>query len=303
MKEDYKLAQWLNNEMSEEELIEFQSTSEYAIYEKIKDYSAQLKAPEFDEETAIHSILSSKKEEVKVVNLKSNWLVRIAAILVIGLGLFFSFKNFTNFTEVAENGKNTSFILPDKSEVVLNSGSEIEYKKWNWENERKLDLAGEAYFKVAKGKKFEVNTDLGKVTVLGTQFNVKARKNRFDVICYEGHVKVNYNNKTHYLTQGQSVTYENNQKIINNQNSATKPYWISGELAFEQESLVSVLEEMQRKYNITFDSTSFTTDQLFTGKIPSNNLDLALKIIVSSYHLETEKTNTKIILKQVDDKK
>ena len=30
------------------------------------------------------------------------------------------------------------------------------YKKWNWENNRKLNLNGEAYFKVTKGKTFEV---------------------------------------------------------------------------------------------------------------------------------------------------
>ena len=42
--------------------------------------------------------------------------------------------------------------LPDHSEVVLNADSEITYKKSNWDTNRKLELQGEAYFKVAKGK-------------------------------------------------------------------------------------------------------------------------------------------------------
>ena len=194
MEENYKLSKWLNDEMSAEELSEFQADKDFAIFEKIKKYSSELETPAFDEQKMLSKIVTSPKKEVKIISIYKNWALKIAAVFVISIGLFLGARNFASYTEYASNGTQNTFSLPDNSEVVLNSGSEIQYKKWNWDNNRSLNLEGEAFFKVAKGKKFEVNTTVGKVTVLGTQFNVKQRENYFDVSCYEGKVKVNFGN-------------------------------------------------------------------------------------------------------------
>ena len=184
MEENNKLAKWLSGEMTAEELKAFQSEPDFAVYEKIKKYSSELEATHFDEQAMLAKIVSSPKKEAKTISIFKNWMVRVAAILVIGLGLFYTYTHFETTAEFAEAGTKNTFLLPDNSQVTLNSGSEIEYKKANWENDRSLELNGEAYFKVAKGKIFEVNTPLGKVTVLGTQFNVKQWGNRFEVTCY-----------------------------------------------------------------------------------------------------------------------
>ncbi len=289
MEENYKLAKWLNDEMTEEELIEFQSESDYNLYQKIKLYSSEIETSNFNEEELFSKVISVKKESPKVIAIQANWFMRIAAILVIGFGLSFTYYSYATSTKLAENGKQTIFLLPDNSEVVLNSGSEMEYKKWNWDNNRSLNLTGEAYFKVAKGKKFQVITDLGKVSVLGTQFNVKSRKNRFDVTCYEGRVKVDYQNQEVVITKGQTVSFENNLKIIEENISAIKPTWTSKEMEFDKENLSNVIEEIQRQYNITISVSKIETNQLFTGKIPSNNIDVTLQIIASIYHLKINK--------------
>jgi ferric-dicitrate binding protein FerR (iron transport regulator) len=291
MEEDYKLAKWLNNEMTDAELKEFQAEADYPLFEKIKNYSSQLETSNFDSEKVLSKIIASKEKAPKVVEMKPNWFLRIAAVLVIGMGLLFTFNTFSSSNEIAENGKQTTFLLPDNSEVTLNSGSEIEFKKWNWDENRNLNLNGEAYFKVAKGKKFEVNTNLGKVAVLGTQFNVKARNNRFDVTCFEGKVKVNYNNQEVILTKGTTVSFESNVKIIDQTISETKPLWTSKEMQFDKEKLVNVLEEIQRQYNVSIDASKINTTQLFTGKIPSNNIDVALQSLTSIYHLKYTKSN------------
>jgi transmembrane sensor len=291
MEENYKLAKWINDEMTEEELIEFQSESDYHLYQKIKLYSSELETPNFNEHELLTKVLATKKESPKVISLQPNWFLRIAAVLVVSLGLLFTYYNFSTSTQLAENGKQTTFSLPDNSEVVLNSGSEIEYKKWNWDNNRNLNLTGEAYFRVAKGKKFQVLTDLGKVSVLGTQFNVKARKNRFDVTCFEGRVKVDYKNQEVIITKGQTVAFENDVKIIEGTTTQTKPTWTTQEMAFEKENLANIIEEIQRQYNLTITSDEINSEQLFTGKIPSNNIFVTLQIIASSYHLRIIKIN------------
>ena len=266
MEENYKLAKWLNDDMTEMELKEFQSEHDFSLFEKIKKYSSELKTSSFDNDRILSKVLSSKKEKSKVISLNKNWLLKIAAVLFIGFGLFFSYNNFSSTNEIAQNGKKTTFILPDNSEVVLNSGSEIDYKKSNWNENRNLNLSGEAYFKVAKGKKFQVSTSLGKVSVLGTQFNVKARKNRFDVTCFEGRVKVNYKNQEVVLTPGKTISFENNIKIIEQNVTDLQPLWTNNEMSFEKEKLNNVIDEIQRQYNVSIDISNVNSNQLFTGK-------------------------------------
>ena len=298
MEENYLLAKWLNNEMTAAELAIFMASEEYAQYEKIKKYSAQLIVEDFDEQKVLETVLKQKKKTPKVVLWNSNWYAKIAAVLVIALGVIFAINNFSTERQYANNGEKRTFLLPDNSEVVLNSGSEIKYKTRNWVTNRKLKLNGEAYFRVAKGKKFEITTELGKVFVLGTQFNVKSRKNRFEVICFEGRVKVNYNDKQIILTHGQAVTFENS-KQTNTTVELDQPEWINNKISFEKENLDTVLDEIQRQYNITIKVKSNHSDVLFTGKIPTDNLDTTLQIIATTYNLSYRRTEpTKIIFEE-----
>ena len=46
-----------------------------------------------------------------------------------------------------------------------------------------------------------------------------------------------------------------------------------------------------------------TANQEFTGTIPSNNIDIALKIISTTYHLESIKKNNLIILDSSNESK
>jgi transmembrane sensor len=297
MEENYKLSKWLNDEMSAEELSEFQADKDFVIFEKIKKYSSELETPAFDEQKMLSKIVTSPKKEVKIISIYKNWALKIAAIFVISIGLFLGARNFASYTEYASNGTQNTFSLPDNSEVVLNSGSEIQYKKWNWDNNRSLNLEGEAFFKVAKGKKFEVNTTVGKVTVLGTQFNVKQRGNYFDVSCYEGKVKVNFGNNEFILTKGMSVAVRDGKTIPIPTKNTLKPEWLEQEMVFHQESLPSIVAEFERHFNIELELNATGNGQLFTGTIPAKNSDTALQILCTTYHLKpTKVTKTKIIL-------
>ena len=295
MEKNHILAKWLNNELTEDQLAEFKANPDNEKYEQIKNYTAHLEVPLFNEEKVLEHVINHKKTTPKVIPSYKKWLFKVAAVFVIGLGIVFMMQNFALQTQYALNGKKTTFLLPDNSKVVLNAGSEIKYKKWNWDNNRNLELHGEAYFKVAKGKKFEVATVLGKVAVLGTQFNVKVRKDRFDVTCFEGRVLVNYQEKELILTPGQSVAFEDG-KQINTTVATAKPEWMENTIAFNKENLRNILDEIERQYNVSIEVKTKYSSALFTGKIPINNLDVALQIIATTYHLEPNKiTANKII--------
>jgi len=295
MKKNRLLAKWLNNDLSPDELAEFEASPDFEKYQKIKNYTAHLETGDWDDDTMLSNILSQKKMAPKVIPLYKKWGFRVAAIFVLAFGITFAMKFFVPQSERADFGKRTTFSLPDNSEVVLNSGSEINYKKWNWDSNRHLELKGEAYFKVAKGRRFEVETSLGKVTVLGTQFNVKARKNRFDVVCYEGRVKVNYASTQILLTHGQSVSFENGKQVKITVNSL-KPEWINNQICFYQEDIRSLLDEVERQYNIKIELNTKDTISLFTGKLPAKDLNTALQIISTTYHLEAKKASENKII-------
>ena len=162
-------------------------------------------------------------------------------------------------------------------------------------------MEGEAYFKVAKGKKFEVNTALGKVTVLGTQFNVKQRDNRFDVTCYEGRVKVNYNQTEIVITKGMSVSFEDGKMITLPESTAQNPEWLSHELAFYQEDLKAIVGEIERHFNVTLELKAANNNQLFTGIIPAKDINISLEILATTYHLKPIKVDSnKYILESLD---
>lgn len=295
MKKDRLLAKWLSNELTKEELAEFETSPDFEKYQKIKSYTAHLEVDDLDKNAMLSNILSQKKEVTKVVPLHKNWMFRAAAIFVLTLGITFVMKFFVPETQTANFGEKTTFSLPDNSEVVLNSGSEIHYKKWNWDNNRHLELQGEAYFRVAKGRRFEVQTSLGKVSVLGTQFNVKARKNRFDVVCYEGRVKVNYANTQILLTHGQSVSFENGKQVKRNV-IVMQPEWMDNQICFYKENIKSLLDEVERQYNIKIKLNTKDTTALFTGKLPAKDLAVALQIIRTTYHLESRKDSNNTII-------
>ncbi|HLA54894.1 MAG TPA: FecR family protein [Flavobacterium sp.] len=296
MGEQHDLAKWLAGEMDEAELQAFQKTPEFEMYNKIAGYSAQLETPDFDADKMYDNVISHQKPESKVIRFYQTFAFRIAAILVIALGLFFAVKPQISETQYAGNGKQTTFTLPDNSEVVLNSGSEIHYKKWNWKNNRELSLKGEAFFHAAKGKIFDVNTDLGKVTVVGTQFNVKARNHRFEVECFEGAVRVRFGKAEKFLSKGEIIALENGIIIAVSPSNQSEPYWMQQQMRFNSTPLNEITAEMERQYDIKMERNGRIANKQFTGIIPSDNLQIAIKILEKTYNLKSVITKNKVLL-------
>lgn len=296
MKDDNMLVKWLNNELDEKELKAFMATPEYATYNKIKEYSAQLSVPEADMD-ALYARIEANKNRGSKVRTLSPWVARIAAMLILALGATYFVYTTKTTTQLADAGERTEFLLPDNSSVTLNAGSQADYKAWNWKNNRKLQLDGEAYFKVAKGQTFDVVTTMGKVTVVGTQFNVKARDNRFDVTCFEGKVKVTSNGDTILLTPGMSVAFENGKQINLPTDDNTQPGWLTYEVNYQGETLERIVNEMERQYRIDIELTDKQiAAKKHSGSIPMNNIGDALEIIETAHDLKSQKTGNKIIL-------
>jgi len=299
--DDIFLSRWLNNELSEDELNRFKSSEHYNTYVKIISGADKLKAPVYNLENAFSSIKEKRNSDTnKTTNTfgKVKWQYGIAASVILLIGIFTYFNFFNNTVYSSDFGEQLAFELPDGSKVLLNSKSTIEFNKHNWENNRTLQLKGEAFFDVAKGNKFTVKTSQGKVSVLGTEFNVKAITDLFKVSCYEGKVKVEDYTDSSIRNLTPSLGYQN---IINNApitlNFENKrPEWMSLQSAFKSTPIKYVLVALEKQYEVQFEYSNFDDSILFTGSFPNNNKEIALKTVLNSVNLKYTIQGNSIIL-------
>lgn len=280
MQENY-LAKWLNGELSEEELTEFKKTESYASYQKLKEVSGTLKTPEFDVDQAWNTFKNKGSEETpKVITLNPfKQFLRVAAVVAVLLSGSYFYLNSLNESFSTQLAERSEVLLPDNSEIILNADSKVSFSEKKWSEKRNVNLEGEAFFKVAKGKKFTVSTENGTVAVLGTQFNVENRNGFFEVTCYEGLVSVTYNNIERKLPAGTSFVAINGKIQDFDNITIAQPSWMSNESSFQSIPLKYVLAEFERQFNIEVKTENIDAEQLFTGTFNNNSIKLALESI------------------------
>lgn len=207
-------------------------------------------------------------------------------ILLSTLGMLISFSGTKRIS--SEKGSHVSYSLSDGSEINLNSESKISFSKKNFGSSRRLNLYGEAFFKVKTGNPFTVKTPNGTVTVLGTSFNVFSRDKDFKVACLSGEVMVTSMKQSVTIASGESAML-NGEKLIKYQNDKIKYItgWLNGEFYFENTPLYLVFNEIERQYNVKFVGMK-RVDEYFTGSFVNKDLRTALEIVCIPMGLEYE---------------
>ncbi len=280
MQENY-LAKWLNDELTEAELAEFKLSDEYASCQRILEASNSLEAPVFNVDEALMALKNKQTlNSTKVVQLQpfKKFLRVAAAIAVLLTGSYF-YLNSLDENISTQYAENKEVVLPDASTIILNADSEISYSEKEWDEKRNIALEGEAFFKVAKGKRFTVATENGTVAVLGTQFNVENRADFFEVTCYEGLVSVTFDAKETKLPAGTSFMVIHGKIVDAEVPNTNVPAWINDESSFKSIPLKYVLNEFERQHNIKVETQNIDTDQLFTGTFSNTETELALQSI------------------------
>ncbi|QNJ98080.1 histidine kinase [Constantimarinum furrinae] len=276
---------YLNGEATAEEIAQLKESPEYASYIKISEVTGEFTTPSFDAEGNKKAI-DAKIGDPKVRTLSPfGMFIRVAAVVMVLLAgyLYVSTLDTTVNTGIAAK---ETFLLPDNSEVVLNASSEIVYNKKKWNDNRALALEGEAYFKVEKGSKFSVKTSQGIVSVLGTQFNVFSRDTIFNINCYEGLVSVQFNDTLIKLPAGNKLKIENGTLVVHTQSNTQSPSWITNESSFDNASLATVIEELQRQYPIQITSQNTIVNKRFSGSFTHQDLMIALRSVFDPLQLE-----------------
>jgi transmembrane sensor len=145
--------------------------------------------------------------------------------------------------------------LSDGTKVWLNAASALSYSTaLNDRGERRVKLAGEAYFEVAKDKQhpFVVESGGQEVTVLGTHFNINAYKDEpgIKTTLIEGSVKVAGEGFQTVIKPGQQASFKAGGINVEEVNLNTVTDWKNGKFRFKNEPLTSILRKVSRWYDV-----------------------------------------------------
>jgi len=197
-----------------------------------------------------------------------------------------------------QKGVRSSISLEDGTKVWLNSGSILKFPTtFMTQNERIVEVVGEAYFEVArnKNKPFLVVSKQSKIIVLGTKFNVKSLADTEEVqtTLIEGSVSINTGNLSHILKPGEQALVQTNGNLnVSRVNVDDFLAWRSGILKFNNLQIKDIIKELSRWYDIQGIENRSHNKEKYTGSLTKNN---DLKIILKQLeHI----SNTKLIIKE-----
>lgn len=181
-----------------------------------------------------------------------------AIIVIIGCAAIWSFSGSTatqTYLCSAPAGSKTQVTLPDGSKVWLNGGSSLAYTNQFNDDNRRVELHGEAYFEVQKhqGKPFTVHTQGYDVTVKGTKFNVSAYDDDpiSTTTLMEGKVELSDGKQNLSLAPGDAVQLDKATGQL--QRHATDGFadgWRSGRLMYPDITLEQFVRVLSRQYNV-----------------------------------------------------
>ena len=195
-------------------------------------------------------------------------------------------------------GEHLSLELPDGSEVMLDAASTVSFNRAAWPLARKVNLSGRAFFKVENGRSFVVNTSMGTVKVLGTEFVVDERENHFEVFCDEGKVEVHYGGNSEIITAGEKLRAQGRNAALSKIEPADELGWIEGRLSFYEEDLRHVLRVLEVELDVEVIG-DVPKDRFFTGEISTNDPQEAVKTVLEPLGLRYSLKEDSLLLEGV----
>lgn len=302
------LQEWLD--ISEE------NKAHYAAMQKIWDAGLEDENFEPNVERAWNTVskeigLHETKRVGKVVPMpnRTNQLIyKIAASIVILLGVTwiytskFSEPEMLKFATLANEQK--ELVLPDNSKVYLNANTSIEYPEDFKGNTREIKLEGEAFFEITKDAShpFIIHTANAYTKVLGTSFNVFARKNTDQIIVSvkTGKVEVGIDEQHNVqLEPGYTANVNLVNKDVEKVITPSENYlsWKTKEIIFSDVTIAEVIAFMETYYDVKVEANEEILACHFTGKFNDPSLTELLNVLELSNGIQFEIKEKEILLR------
>ena len=311
--EKNKIAEELLSEQKEKEEL-LRMVEKVDLYFDLKKYPAEKALEKVQNKIK----KNSQSNSTRFRKLFSNPLMRVAAALLVaallsvaGYEMVANKSASVKILEISSTDQVVkSFKLPDGTLVSLNSDTQLKYPKRFGKDTREVTIEGEAFFEVKpnKHKPFIIHAGNAQIKVLGTSFNVSAypRARLVEVIVETGKVQVS--NKLNVTKQTDELILDPGDKgtLVYSSNALLKTTnqdpnfmaWKTHNLIFRATSLSEVIGNLEKVYkvNIRLDDPKLN-GLLLTAHFNDYPLDFILKVIETTFQMETQKIDGQYILK------
>jgi ferric-dicitrate binding protein FerR (iron transport regulator) len=190
-------------------------------------------------------------------------------------------------------------VLPDGTRVWLNAASSLKYPAAFTQNERRVDLSGEAYFEVAKDKRhpFIVASNRQEVQVLGTHFNINAYNDEATTktTLLEGSVQITSDGASKVLVPGNQAVAAGDKLMIRNVDTGLAVAWKNNKFIFERQDLREIMRTIGRWYNVEVVYTGTAPTETFYGSVSRfDNVSTVLRQLEASGNVHFKVEGQKI---------
>ena len=250
-----------------------------------------------------------------------SWTVKIAAVFVLVFASITYYNRTNTVTSVpaeivnetalpvkmmkliTQKGERKTLPLSDGSIIYLNADSKVTFPSTFSQKQRIVALSGEAYFSIKKdpNRPFKVITGSTSTEVTGTEFNIKYRNDKFNLVVTKGSVKAKDLKTPNevFVESGKMVTASKTigLSIPVKVNIDDFIAWRKNKLSFQHSTLFEVMNEIETYYNV---KVVFNIDSLkrktLTGVFNTNSLDDVLSMISLSMDVQIKRDGKKIIV-------
>lgn len=202
------------------------------------------------------------------------------------------------------NGRRAMIPLPDGTVVHLNAASRLSVDPAFGGTERRVVLEGEAYFAVAPdpSKPFRVHTGASFTEVRGTEFGVRYRRDKVDVVVSRGKVRVVSRSKggSVDLERGEGVTATASGELSkpHRVDLHTSLAWRENRMAFKKTPLEDVMTEIEEVYDmhVEFKSPAVRSRTL-TGTFSVDSIDVVLSQIALAMDVSIHRDGRTVVVR------
>ena len=237
------------------------------------------------------------------------WVYAVAgvAMVLVGVALFIFNKTNVQMYSTAY-GETREIVLDDGSRVTLNANSTLEWNPdWERAGERYVRLDGEAYFDVVQsetGDGFTVETNDLKVRVLGTSFNVFARRDQTDVTLETGKIALDLKQPGGTplsMEPGDFVRYSSSVNMLEKttvKSISESASWLDGVLWFEDVTVEEMFEKIEDQYGkkLVSSDSILLSRRMFTG-IPYEDWAVAKEALELALGVNIEEREDELYIK------
>ncbi len=201
-------------------------------------------------------------------------------------------------------GEKKEIKLSDKSDIYINSASSLKYPQTFEKEQRVVELAGEAFFKITPDKKrpFIVNTGQISIKVVGTSFNVRSydEDEWIGVTVSTGIVSVSIfdENSSVQLTPSEELWINKKKHYFqkSKKDVLQASSWRDGYLYFDKAPIKDVINTLNRKYAVNITLERPAEEYTITGEHDNKSLQSVLESICFITKLKYKKDGNNITL-------